>query len=92
MKNVIITAIVAITFASCNNAEKKTETTTSTENVTVTPDDNPTVKDSAVDMNKQAGTETAGKNVIYTCTMHPEVQQDKPGKCPKCGMELVVKK
>ncbi|MCY7291742.1 MAG: hypothetical protein LH615_06110 [Ferruginibacter sp.] len=21
--------------------------------------------------------------------MHPEVKSDKPGKCPKCGMELV---
>ncbi|MDD5351226.1 MAG: heavy metal-binding domain-containing protein [Chthoniobacteraceae bacterium] len=25
----------------------------------------------------------------YTCTMHPEVVSDKPGKCPKCGMNLV---
>lgn len=25
----------------------------------------------------------------YTCTMHPEIKSDKPGKCPKCGMELV---
>ncbi|HEY4694567.1 MAG TPA: copper-translocating P-type ATPase [Candidatus Nanoarchaeia archaeon] len=25
----------------------------------------------------------------YTCPMHPEVQQDKPGSCPKCGMTLV---
>ena len=25
----------------------------------------------------------------YTCLMHPEVQQDKPGRCPKCGMKLV---
>ena len=29
--------------------------------------------------------------VVYTCTMHPEVQLDKPGKCPKCGMTLVKK-
>ena len=28
----------------------------------------------------------------YTCTMHPEVVMDKPGKCPKCGMKLVAKK
>ena len=29
---------------------------------------------------------------IYTCPMHPEIQQDKPGKCPKCGgMDLVKK-
>lgn len=25
----------------------------------------------------------------YTCTMHPDVSADKPGLCPKCGMELV---
>ncbi len=29
----------------------------------------------------------AGKT-IYTCLMHPEVQQDDPGNCPKCGMTL----
>ena len=29
---------------------------------------------------------------VYTCTMHPEVVSDQPGKCPKCGMKLVVKK
>ena len=48
----------------------------------------------ACDQNKTTTTDTtapaaAGK---YTCTMHPEVVQDAPGKCPKCGMELVVKK
>ncbi len=25
----------------------------------------------------------------YTCPMHPEVIQDAPGNCPKCGMNLV---
>ena len=25
---------------------------------------------------------------IYTCPMHPEVQQEHPGNCPKCGMTL----
>ena len=28
---------------------------------------------------------------VYTCKMHPEVFSNKPGKCPKCGMELVKK-
>ena len=28
----------------------------------------------------------------YTCPMHPEVMSDKPGKCPKCGMDLVKAK
>ena len=42
-----------------------------------------------------AKTETTGdavQAVQYTCPMHPEVISDKPGKCPKCGMDLVVKK
>ncbi|HEX7530676.1 MAG TPA: copper-translocating P-type ATPase [Pyrinomonadaceae bacterium] len=25
---------------------------------------------------------------LYTCPMHPEVRQEKPGPCPKCGMAL----
>lgn len=29
--------------------------------------------------------------LIYTCPMHPEVQQDHPGNCPKCGMTLKPK-
>ena len=28
--------------------------------------------------------------VLYTCPMHPEVEQDHPGNCPKCGMALEV--
>ena len=28
---------------------------------------------------------------VYTCPMHPEVQQDHPGNCPKCGMVLEPK-
>ncbi|MFC3757344.1 multicopper oxidase domain-containing protein [Chryseobacterium tructae] len=30
-------------------------------------------------------------SITYTCPMHPEVISEKPGKCPKCGMELVEK-
>ncbi len=25
----------------------------------------------------------------YTCSMHPQIVQDKPGTCPICGMNLV---
>lgn len=28
---------------------------------------------------------------VYTCPMHADVQSDKPGKCPKCGMNLEKK-
>ncbi len=30
----------------------------------------------------------APAGTIYTCPMHPEVRQDHPGNCPKCGMAL----
>lgn len=25
----------------------------------------------------------------YTCSMHPEIVKDQPGKCPKCEMTLI---
>jgi len=28
----------------------------------------------------------------YTCPMHPDVVSDKPGKCTKCGRDLVLSK
>jgi Cu+-exporting ATPase len=33
----------------------------------------------------------SAQKTIYTCPMHPEVEQDKPGACPKCGMALEPK-
>jgi P-type Cu+ transporter len=30
----------------------------------------------------------APEGTIYTCPMHPEIRQDKPGSCPICGMAL----
>jgi hypothetical protein len=32
--------------------------------------------------------EDSQKAMRYSCSMHPEVVSDKPGKCPKCGMNL----
>lgn len=33
---------------------------------------------------------TASSVTTYTCPMHPDVVQDKPGTCPVCGMDLVL--
>ncbi len=33
----------------------------------------------------------ANAATIYTCPMHPEIEQDHPGDCPKCGMPLEPK-
>jgi Cu+-exporting ATPase len=30
----------------------------------------------------------AAPGTVYTCPMHPEIRQDHPGNCPKCGMTL----
>lgn len=29
------------------------------------------------------------ENQIWTCSMHPHIKQDKPGKCPICAMDLI---
>jgi uncharacterized protein (DUF305 family) len=39
---------------------------------------------------KMSGSSSDG-TAQYTCSMHPEVVQNSPGKCPKCGMKLEKK-
>lgn len=38
-----------------------------------------------------AKVEPSAAEPIYTCPMHPDVEQDHPGNCPKCGMTLELK-
>lgn len=33
-----------------------------------------------------AGEESAS---VWTCSMHPQIKMDKPGKCPLCAMDLI---
>lgn len=40
---------------------------------------------------QNAKTNSAQVNKIYYCPMHPEVTSDKPGVCPICHMDLVLK-
>jgi membrane fusion protein, copper/silver efflux system len=35
---------------------------------------------------------TTDPDVFYTCSMHPQVMQDRPGKCPICRMDLIAVK
>ena len=30
------------------------------------------------------------KDVFYTCSMHPQIMEPRPGKCPVCGMNLIA--
>jgi len=36
-------------------------------------------------------TRDEGRGTKYICPMHPEIEQDHPGDCPKCGMTLEPK-
>lgn len=31
------------------------------------------------------------ESAIYTCPMHPEIEQQGPGRCPTCGMTLELR-
>ena len=50
--------------------------------VTLASCSNPTPKSPAIESKAQ-------EQIVYTCPMHSEIRSDKPGDCPKCGMELV---
>ena len=82
--------LAVINVTGCGKSESDhamTMTDTSTNAAVAT-----NVPAPAPDTNAGAVMPPAKAAVQYTCSMHPEVVQDKPGKCPKCGMKLVVKK
>lgn len=33
--------------------------------------------------------QTEEASTVWTCSMHPQIKMDKPGKCPICGMDLI---
>ena len=39
-----------------------------------------------------AAVSNSGEGIVYTCPMHPEIKQDRPGMCPECGMNLIPAK
>ena len=46
---------------------------------------------------KDKGRTTSSKSAIaiqsnYSCPMHHDVASNKPGKCPKCNMDLTLSK
>jgi Cu(I)/Ag(I) efflux system membrane fusion protein len=38
---------------------------------------------------KHAQSAEVAQGTIWTCSMHPQIRMDQPGKCPICGMELI---
>ncbi|WP_276133088.1 efflux RND transporter periplasmic adaptor subunit [Polluticoccus soli] len=39
---------------------------------------------------KTKKTTTVTQDIYYTCSMHPQIISDKPGKCPICHMDLIA--
>ncbi|WP_269541647.1 efflux RND transporter periplasmic adaptor subunit [Cerasicoccus fimbriatus] len=37
----------------------------------------------------EKNTQKATEPTIWTCSMHPQIRQSEPGKCPICGMDLI---
>ncbi|MCU7551844.1 efflux RND transporter periplasmic adaptor subunit [Chitinophagaceae bacterium LB-8] len=40
-------------------------------------------------VDKKTNTAAGSKEQTYTCPMHPQIVQNKPGTCPICGMDLI---
>ncbi|MDR0546574.1 MAG: efflux RND transporter periplasmic adaptor subunit [Dysgonamonadaceae bacterium] len=39
--------------------------------------------------NSSSKSDEQHEHQIWTCSMHPQIRQDKPGKCPLCAMDLI---
>jgi Cu(I)/Ag(I) efflux system membrane fusion protein len=76
IKKMFFLAIVVAALSACNNNAEKRGSTTTISNSTTITDTSHHTMSSA----------------IYQCPMDTEVTSDKPGTCPKCGMELELKK
>lgn len=37
----------------------------------------------------ETGVDQASEPSLWTCSMHPQIQQSEPGDCPICGMDLI---
>lgn len=77
---VLLAVVFTFSFTSCK--EKKTANN---------PQHQAMEQDKMADHSQHQGEGESANSEIYTCSMHPEIIRNKPGKCPICGMELIKK-
>ncbi len=91
LRLLLISTLATVVATGCSPApattapageHPKTTTTTTTTGAAADPH-------AGHDMAAMGGAKDAAM-AGYTCPMHPEVHADHPGKCPKCGMDLVA--
>lgn len=75
-KTVYFLALAFLALVACKGNENKEASSTGDSTATVAAAPPDTTKHSAAQ---------------YTCPMHPEINSDTMGQCPKCGMDLEVK-
>ena len=87
MKKVTI-AIVTLLLFSCHTKNQPTNTNAMADmKMPVRSADRDTSGKSQKDsMGSLTG---MNNNIYYTCSMHPQIMEPKPGKCPICGMDLI---
>ncbi|MCL4218157.1 MAG: heavy metal translocating P-type ATPase, partial [Candidatus Hydrogenedentes bacterium] len=60
----------------------------STEQFVMTTEDGSTQVESRSGPHKMLPKMADTKDTLFVCPMHPEIEQNSPGSCPKCGMTL----
>lgn len=84
-KLIIIAAFAAFATTACNNSKTESGNATGTDSANASTTS--TSQTFALDTTKLASGAT-----FYQCEMHADVNSDKPGSCPQCGMDLTEMK
>jgi len=88
---ILLVILFGIIITGCSKTETVKESP-AIETGTEQNSNNQNVSTQQAEADSQTENLNKAADVVYTCTMHPEVISDKPGNCPKCGMNLVIKK
>ena len=86
--------VAAFGMTGCKPSQPDNTSQVAPDNNTAKPAPDTSTNQAAQEIktNQAAPEIKASPKVQYTCSMHPEVIQDAPGRCPKCGMKLIEKK
>ncbi len=84
LRTLIISMITCLFFISmaCNSPDDS-------KNATKSEQDHSQHEAEDHSMHGHDGEISGEQSQIYTCSMHPQVRNEAPGRCPICGMDLI---